>query len=111
MLGGRLAESIPYAEEAIGVARSVGSRGDEALALGILGWDLALLGRVDEGVGHVRAGLAIADELGGAEGIALGASNLAVLLDRVGGRPTRSRSPGRGGSVSVRSGSSGRMAD
>lgn len=84
MLAGRLVESIPYAEEAIGIARSVGSRGDEALALGILGWDLALLGRVDEGVGHVREGLALADELGGAEGIALGASNLAVLLDRVG---------------------------
>ena len=84
MLNGRLAESIPYAEEGIAVARTVGSRGDEALALGVLGWDLALLGRVDEGVGHVRAGLAIADELGGAEGIALGATNLAVLLDRVG---------------------------
>ena len=84
MLGGRLHESIPYAEEAIAVARTVGSRGDEALGLGVLGWDLALLGRVDEGVGCVRAGLAIADELGGAEGIALGASNLAILLDRVG---------------------------
>ena len=101
MLDGRLAESIPYAEEAIGVARTVGARGDEALALGVLGWDLALLGRVDEGVGHVRAGLAIADELGGAEGISLGASNLAILLDRV-GRPTDALEVARDGWERVR---------
>ena len=84
MLAGRLEESVPVAEEAIAVARVVGSRADEALGLGVLGWDLALVGRVDEGVATVRAGVAIADELGGAEGIALGASNLATLLDRVG---------------------------
>ena len=86
MSGGRLAESIPVAEEAIQVARAVGSSSDEALALGILGTDLALLGRVDDGVERFRAGIAIAEELQSAEGIALGASNLAVLLDRV-GRP------------------------
>jgi DNA-binding CsgD family transcriptional regulator/tetratricopeptide (TPR) repeat protein len=84
MLAGQLPESIPYAEEAVALARTVGSRSDEALALGVLGWDLALLGRVDDGVDRVREGLAIADELGGTEGIALGASNLATLLDRVG---------------------------
>ena len=84
MLSGRFAESVPFAEEAIEVARVVGAPADEALALGVLGWDLALSGRVDEGIERVRAGLAIADDLGGAEGIALGATNLAVLLDRVG---------------------------
>ncbi|MFL5641027.1 MAG: helix-turn-helix transcriptional regulator [Chloroflexota bacterium] len=84
MLAGRLTDSIPFAEAAVALARAVGSRSDEALALGILGWDMALLGRVDEGVERVRAGLAIADEIGGTEGIALGASNLATLLDRVG---------------------------
>jgi DNA-binding CsgD family transcriptional regulator len=84
MSTGRFAESIPMAEEAIEVARAVGSSSDEALGLGILGWDLALVGRVDDGLERVRAGLAIADELGGAEGIALGATNLAILLDRVG---------------------------
>lgn len=84
MMTGHFAESVPIAEEAIATARSVGSSSDEALALGILGWDLALLGRVDDGIERVRAGLSIADELGGAEGIALGATNLAVLLDRVG---------------------------
>ena len=84
MLSGRFAESVPIAEEAIAVARFVGAPSDEALALGVLGWDLALLGRADDGIERVRAGLAIADELGGVEGIALGATNLAVLLDRVG---------------------------
>ena len=86
MSSGRFAESIPVAEEAIEVSRVVGSPADEALALGILGSDLALLGRVDEGVERFQAGIAIAEELQSAEGIALGASNLAVLLDRV-GRP------------------------
>jgi DNA-binding CsgD family transcriptional regulator len=42
------------------------------------------MGRVDEGIDRVRAGLAIATELGGTEGIALGSTNLAILLDRVG---------------------------
>jgi DNA-binding NarL/FixJ family response regulator len=101
MLTGRLADSIPYAQEAVEVARAVGSRSDEALGLGILGWDLALLGKVDEGVDCVRAGLAIADELGGVEGVALGASNLAVLLDRV-GRPVDALEVARDGWERVR---------
>jgi tetratricopeptide (TPR) repeat protein len=84
LFGGRLAESIPAAEQAISVAREVGSAADEALALGILGSALALTGRVDDGVDRLRAGLAIAEEIHSAEGIALGATNLAILLDRVG---------------------------
>ncbi|MEO8570710.1 MAG: AAA family ATPase [Chloroflexota bacterium] len=84
MLSGRVLESLPIAEDALVVARAVPSPSDEALALGVLGWDLALLGRVNDGVEQVRAALVIADELGGAEGIALGATNLARLLDHVG---------------------------
>ena len=81
---GRFADSLPVAEEALEVARAVGSRADEALALGILGTDLAMLGRVDDGIERFREGLAIAEDLGGVEGIALGTANLATLLDRVG---------------------------
>ena len=66
------------------MAREVGSAADEALALGILGSALALTGRVDDGVDRLRAGLAIAEAIHSAEGIALGATNLAILLDRVG---------------------------
>ena len=86
MLTGRLVESIPVAQEALAVAQAAASPSDEALALGIIGWDLALLGRVDDGIEHIRAGVAIAEQLRGAEGLALGATNLATLLDRV-GRP------------------------
>ena len=84
MFTGRFEESIPVATEAHEVARAADSASDEAMALGILGWDLALLGRVDEGIERIRAGVAIAEQLRGAEGIALGATNLATLLDRVG---------------------------
>jgi DNA-binding CsgD family transcriptional regulator/tetratricopeptide (TPR) repeat protein len=86
MSTGRFADSLPIAEEALDVARAVGSRADEALALGILGTDLAMLGRVDDGIERFREGLAIAEDLGGVEGIALGTANLATLLDAV-GRP------------------------
>ena len=84
MSEGRFADSIPIAEAALGDARAVDSAPDEALALGILGADLALLGRIDEGLDRVREALAIAERIGSTEGIALGATNLAVLLDRVG---------------------------
>ena len=84
MSEGRFADSIPIAEAALGDARAVDSVPDEALALGILGADLALLGRIDEGLDRVREALAIAERIGSTEGIALGATNLAVLLDRVG---------------------------
>ena len=84
MSEGRFADSIPIAEAALGDARAVDSAPDEALALGILGADLALLGRIDEGLDRVRDALAIAERIGSTEGIALGATNLAVLLDRVG---------------------------
>src|SRR5204862_15209 len=81
MTDGRFIESVPVAEEAIAVARVVGAAADEALALGVLGWDLALLGHIDDGVLNIRRALVIADELGGVEGIALGATNLAALAE------------------------------
>ena len=54
------------------------------MALGILGWVTAAGGRVDEGLALFQQGLDIAEQLGGVEGIALGQTNLAALLDRVG---------------------------
>jgi DNA-binding CsgD family transcriptional regulator len=89
MGAGRFEESVADAEAAIEIARIVAAPTDEALALGILGWDLALLGRVDEGLARVREAIAIADGLESAEGMALGSTNLAVLLDRI-GRPAES---------------------
>jgi DNA-binding NarL/FixJ family response regulator len=58
--------------------------GEAALALGVLGWITALSGRVEEGLHLFGQGLDIAEQLGGVEGIALGQTNLAALLDRLG---------------------------
>ena len=58
--------------------------GEAALALGVLGWVTALSGRVEEGLDLFGQGLDIAEQLGGVEGIALGQTNLAALLDRLG---------------------------
>ena len=41
---GRFAESMPIAEEALDIARTIGSPSNQAMALGIIGTDLALLG-------------------------------------------------------------------
>jgi DNA-binding NarL/FixJ family response regulator len=84
MAEGGFVESMSVAEEALDVARTVSSLENQALALGILGTDLALVGRVDDGIARFREGLAIAEALGGVEGVALGGTNLAILLDRVG---------------------------
>jgi DNA-binding CsgD family transcriptional regulator len=72
------------ASEAISVAIAAQSLADEAFARAILGWCQALAGDVDSGLSTYRSGLAIAERLGGAEGIALGHANYAALLDRVG---------------------------
>ena len=72
------------ATEAVEVARAAEARGEEALALGVLGWATAVLGDVAGGVETFRRGMAIASELGAVEGLSLAATNLASLLDRVG---------------------------
>jgi DNA-binding CsgD family transcriptional regulator len=66
------------------MARTLGAPAEEALAGGILGWCQAVLGDVETGTASYRAALAIAERLGGPEGIALGHARLAALLDRVG---------------------------
>jgi DNA-binding CsgD family transcriptional regulator len=84
LFGGSPLEAGSLATEAIEVARAADAPSEEALALGILGWSTAVGGDVDEGVALYRQGLAIAERLGGVEGIALGHANLSALLDRVG---------------------------
>lgn len=86
MYAGRYARSGAQAEAAVAVARAAGGRGQEAMALAILGWDVAMLGDIDEGLAHFRAALGIALEIGGVEGISLAYAGLAGLLDLV-GRP------------------------
>ena len=77
--------AVEPARQALAAARATDDgAGEAALALGILGWVTAAGGRLDEGLALFRQGLDIAEQLGGVEGIALGQTNLAALLDRVG---------------------------
>jgi DNA-binding CsgD family transcriptional regulator/tetratricopeptide (TPR) repeat protein len=94
--------SREHAEGAVAAARAVGARSEEALALGILGWDVAVLGDVEAGVASFREGKRIAEELGSVEGQALAQANLAALLDRV-GRTEESLAVAREGFEVVRS--------
>ena len=94
--------SREHAAAAVAAARAVGARSEEALALGILGWDVAVLGDVEAGVARFREGKQIAEELGSVEGQALAQANLAALLDRV-GRTEESLAVAREGFEVVRS--------
>ncbi len=93
--------SRAHAEEAVAIARAIGAPGEEAFALGILGWDEAVLGDVERGLETFAEGVRIAHELGRPEGIALAATNLAALLDRV-GRPDESLSAAQAALDAVR---------
>src|SRR5262249_49767358 len=72
------------AREAIAIGEQTGAVTELALAYGILGWAMAVLGDIDGGIAQFRRGQAIAEEVGSIEGIAIAATNLAGLLDRVG---------------------------
>jgi DNA-binding CsgD family transcriptional regulator/tetratricopeptide (TPR) repeat protein len=84
MYAGRPREALARGREAIAVARAAIALPEEALALGVVGWATATLGHVDEGIASFREGMRIAEVLGSVEGQALGYTNLAALLDRVG---------------------------
>ncbi len=84
LFSGQYAESRDHAREAVRVARVAGAANEQALGLGILGWDEAVLGDVESGVATFQEGQRIAETFGSVEGIALGATNLASLFDRVG---------------------------
>jgi tetratricopeptide (TPR) repeat protein len=84
MLGGDFAASAAAAREAIDVGGRAGALPETALAHGVLGWDMAMLGDVDAGIGEYRKGQEIAEAIGSVEGAALAVTNMAALLDRVG---------------------------
>ena len=65
MVANRHAESVPIAEEALALARSVAAREAEIRALTVLGGDLAYLGRAEEGIAYFRQALELAEEAGG----------------------------------------------
>ncbi|HJW22084.1 MAG TPA: AAA family ATPase [Candidatus Limnocylindrales bacterium] len=84
LFAGRHAASIAVAREAIAMATQVGAIGEAALALGVLGWDLAATGDVEGGLATFLDGRRLAETIGAVEGIALGITNYVALLDRVG---------------------------
>ena len=84
MAAGDFEGSRGAALQAIELGLRLGAHAEVALARGILGWDRAILGDVDAGIADLRDAASIAEELGSIEGMALGATNLAALLDRVG---------------------------
>jgi DNA-binding CsgD family transcriptional regulator/tetratricopeptide (TPR) repeat protein len=84
LFAGRHGASITVAREAIDMATEVGAIGEAALALGVLGWDLAATGDVEGGLAKFLEGRRLAETIGAVEGIALGITNYVALLDRVG---------------------------
>ena len=84
MLTGDFAASATAAREAIDVGRRAGAMAETALAHGVLGWDVAMLGDIDGGIAEFRKGQEIGEGIGSVEGAALAATNMAALLDRVG---------------------------
>jgi DNA-binding NarL/FixJ family response regulator len=84
LFAGEYERSVAEAGSAIEVARAAEAPGEEALALGVLGWSLAVLGDPEAGIARFREGQAIAEREQSVEGIALAAFNLASLLDRIG---------------------------
>jgi ATP/maltotriose-dependent transcriptional regulator MalT len=86
MFAGHYLRSRALAQEALAIADACDVPAQRAIAVAIVGWDRAMLGDVDAGIALFRAALAEAEAGGRAEGVALGYSSLASLLDFV-GRP------------------------
>jgi DNA-binding CsgD family transcriptional regulator/tetratricopeptide (TPR) repeat protein len=85
-LASQLAEARPMAEEALAVARRVGTRAEEGKALSTLGTVLYLSGASEVAIEHLRAGLEISQELGRLGDEAIDRSNLSEALHQA-GRP------------------------
>jgi DNA-binding CsgD family transcriptional regulator/tetratricopeptide (TPR) repeat protein len=84
LLAGQFEASAVSAREAIEIGERTNAIAEIALAYGVLGWDMAVLGDVDGGIAEFRRGQAIAEAVGSVEGMAIAATNLAALLDRLG---------------------------
>jgi DNA-binding CsgD family transcriptional regulator/tetratricopeptide (TPR) repeat protein len=80
----RSEEAIPRCEEAIGVARAVGARAEEAHALSTLGMCMDDLGELDRAAALQREARRIAEEVGDAEGIMRTYVNLNHVLAMAG---------------------------
>ena len=80
MLRSRYGQSRVLCEEAIELSLAAGVRAVEGHASNTLGFDLACLGAVDEGVAYLRKALAIAVEVGDLDDLLRGYVNLSEAL-------------------------------
>ena len=101
MVAWRHAESLPIAEQALALARRVGAPEAEVRALTVLGVDLALLGRAEEGLAQIRPTLQLAEEVGDRLGLERAYGNFTDVLTRL-GRPRESARLGREGLEATR---------
>jgi DNA-binding CsgD family transcriptional regulator/tetratricopeptide (TPR) repeat protein len=95
MMAWRHAESLSVSREALALARNVGARAAEVRALTVVGSDLAYLGS-DEGIGHLRSALRLAEDIGDHWGLDRAYVNLTDALTML-GRPTESARVGQAG--------------
>ena len=84
MLQGEALQARVPCEEAVRVAREVGAAEVECDALNTLGALLTMLGGCDEGIGPLRAGMKLAEDLGALEELRRAYINLTQLLDEAG---------------------------
>ena len=89
MLGWRHAESRELCEQALGLARQVGARRSEFRALGVLGVDLAYLGRTEESLGCLWEALHLAEDSGSPQDLGRAYIFLTDVLTML-GRPRES---------------------
>ena len=89
MLGWRHDESREVCEQALELARQVGARRSEFRALGVLGVDLAYLGRTEEGLGCLWEALHLAEDGGSPQDLGRAYIFLTDVLTML-GRPRES---------------------
>jgi DNA-binding CsgD family transcriptional regulator/tetratricopeptide (TPR) repeat protein len=81
---GRYADSAPFWEEALTLARLAGCRQEEVLGLRTSGWHLAMHGEPDAGIVRLRDALRIARLDGDVESVSRTYNHLSLALDFVG---------------------------
>jgi DNA-binding CsgD family transcriptional regulator/tetratricopeptide (TPR) repeat protein len=101
MLAWRHAESLPIAEQALALARDVGTPEAEVRALIVRGSSLAYLGRAEEGLAELRDALRRAEDIGDHGGLDRAYINLMDALTML-GRPVESVPLGRAGLAVMR---------
>jgi DNA-binding CsgD family transcriptional regulator len=83
-LAGHIDQATERAEEALGVARQVGARSEEAHALDMVGTCIADKGDLATAIGYLREARQMAEEVGYPQAIARACLNLGSALRRVG---------------------------